>query len=1223
MHCGGEKRHYGVGMTTSTSPKPPTDDTPARGIALGAAVSTPAEPVADAGGSAETGVPADAHHPAAAQQPVAEQVVEPAVTAVVVTKGLTRYLPGLLSSITAQTVLPREVVIVDVSSTGPLTLPPEFANDPRTLFTVVPAQRAKTFGQGVNVALRKVPGAGDSPLLWLLHDDTAAQPSTLEKLLFVVRNSATVAIAGPKQVRLGAEKDLLHVGYSVAMGGQRLSGVELSEFDQGQHDAREDVFAVSLNGALVRNSLWIELRGTDPTYGRYGDSLDFCRRARLAGHRVLVVPGAVIGHAQASLTGARDTEDGAIVAKPSLLDDRQDNHTYFARLRSSLYYSATSYPPLLVPGIWLLALLAAPFRALFRVATKQPRQAVAELMAPIWLFTKLGNALGATIRMSLIKAVPRSTLRELMISQRQVWSHRRDLSLARSTLRRQLYGPSELDEEEFRQVARRRRTLLVTLVALLSATTLAAFWDLLPGFNGAKRIVGGALAPAQATFGDLWQSWTGGWVRDGLGASAPADPLVFSLLPGSLVAGANVQLAVNLTVLLALLLSGLGAWFAAGAVTRALPVRAWATLLWVAAPSLLVGLGQGRLGAIIAHAVLPWFVLTLVRAFGLQAEDQRSRLRYRQQLEADEALEEKLARTRNQEIGLDPNEPIGAGTDLDPNAGAEGCGPAVPAAADSQRPQVSLAALGGSALLFALIVTGAPVLLIPGLLALVLLAFVVPRARFLLAVPIPAIALMGPLLVRAFVNRDFSGWRILFADPGVPVGYETAAPWQLLLGLPTAIPAPNFVTGIWPAMLAILALSFGAVVLVGATVGLVRSGNRSKVVRVLWLIALLGLVTALVSSRVIVANGPTQAITGWSGSGLSLMVLALLGAAVLGFTGVSAKAGAFNFGWRQVVLGLATFLVFLIPLSVLATWSIGRATGNELLAPQASQLRVLDHSVVPAVAQQMQNSGRQARVLAISPAGLDGVTYQLFHRDGSQLLETSTVVNFSHLSGRPDDIANLVAHIARGLEPEGEQPTAFQLGAMGIGSILVPAGPGEDVANLVARLDTIAGLQRVTENVTGTLWRVQPQEIIADVAALEGQLSGVEGDRINAVIVPGEPVWAAIYDATTPTLYENAQPLAATRLAVNTQIDPGAADRVVIIAENAAPGWTARLDGVTLSRVEINGMQGFDLSNFADMGGRLEISYERATQLPWLILQGTVVVVFGLLALPLRRRGLR
>jgi len=48
---------------------------------------------------------------------------------------------------------------------------------------------------------------------------------------------------------------------------------------------------------LVRRDVWDALGGPDPAVRRGRDDLDLCRRAHQAGHRVVVVPRAVVAHA--------------------------------------------------------------------------------------------------------------------------------------------------------------------------------------------------------------------------------------------------------------------------------------------------------------------------------------------------------------------------------------------------------------------------------------------------------------------------------------------------------------------------------------------------------------------------------------------------------------------------------------------------------------------------------------------------------------------------------------------------------------------------------------------------------------------------------------------------------------------------------------------------------------------------------------------------------------
>jgi hypothetical protein len=153
--------------------------------------------------------------------------------------------------------------------------------------------------------------------IWLLPQEAAPAPDALEQLLLGVENAPSVGVAGCKQVAWDDDQRLLDVGFTASSLGLRVTGLDRGEVDQGQHDGRTDVLAVSGAGMLVRRDVWEELGGLDPDLddhdgdqvGRPGADLDLCRRAHLAGHRVVVVPGAVVARAtsQPSRRAARRT----------------------------------------------------------------------------------------------------------------------------------------------------------------------------------------------------------------------------------------------------------------------------------------------------------------------------------------------------------------------------------------------------------------------------------------------------------------------------------------------------------------------------------------------------------------------------------------------------------------------------------------------------------------------------------------------------------------------------------------------------------------------------------------------------------------------------------------------------------------------------------------------------------------------------------------------------
>src|SRR5699024_7355498 len=55
-------------------------------------------------------------------------------------------------------------------------------------------------------------------------------------------------------------------------------------------------FAVSLPGMLIKTDVWVDLEGFDALTPELAQTVDVCWRARLAGHRVAVVPPAEVHH---------------------------------------------------------------------------------------------------------------------------------------------------------------------------------------------------------------------------------------------------------------------------------------------------------------------------------------------------------------------------------------------------------------------------------------------------------------------------------------------------------------------------------------------------------------------------------------------------------------------------------------------------------------------------------------------------------------------------------------------------------------------------------------------------------------------------------------------------------------------------------------------------------------------------------------------------------------
>ncbi|WP_149202586.1 glycosyltransferase [Actinotalea subterranea] len=1198
------------------------------------------------------------------------------VTAVVVTRGVTEYLPDTLAALAAGTRPPQRVVVVDAAHTDDAAQPGELDALVAPLrdvthVTVTTASAARTFGHAVRTGLDQVhaPGGG---WLWLLHDDSAPAPTALAQLLRAVEVAPSVAVAGCKQHTWSGPVRVLEVGLATSRFGRRMTGLEEPEVDQGQHDGRDDVLAVGVAGALVRRDVWETLGGTDPALGPYGDGLDLCRRARLAGHRVIVVPGAVVRHAQASL----GLPVGGAVLNRSGWDARRSAQ---ARREAYLHAQLVHVPLGLVPVVSLLAVVSGLVRALARFVTKEPHLVVAELAAPWRVLARPGRVVAARRRATATRRLPRRSLRPLEASWRDVVRQERDRRLTAAERRRVRQAPSELEVAELAALRTRRRVTLAAVVVAAVSLTALVVGPLVTRVLAGERLTGGSLPFGDADLGELWAAATSGWVPGGLGAAGPTDPLLLALSPLTALTG-TLGGAGALVMLGALVLAALGAWFAAGAVTRSVGLRSWAALVWVAAPALLLGIDQVRLGAVLAHVMLPWVALGVARAIGVARVDavesglvgaqrlgvvhrsvalhESGRARAQARWDAEETGELPLPPPRDDEPdlvvdrGVLEREPHEEGADapeprspqdlpLDrlpsewlpservrsdralPDAPPTEPGPVLRAVAAVRTAEPSLAAAAGAGLAFAVAVAGAPVLLPFGILALLVVAVPARRRRRLVWVALPALVLQGPMVVEAVRTWSTGGWRLLLADPGLPVASTAAPAWQQLLGWPvdaaatldgpwTGLPDP------WPlvvplactgvvAMLAVLALAVGA--------------PRARGIRAAWLVAATGLAAAVAAGAVEVAIadgstpagdplGPTTVLTAaWAGPGTSLALLGLLAAALAGASGVRAAMAHATFGWRQV--GAAALVVVAVagPGLLLGTWTWQARTGD------GPALRTSGVAVVPAVGRQMQDGPDGARVLSLSVDANGDVEATLLRHDGVQLSELSRAVTARALTGLPGAaealgpdaadtaLAEAAAHLASGAPGE----VAADLADLGVGAVLMPPvrvpsdgvldpGPADADADahersLVAgRIDSTLGLERVTETESGIIWRVAAADV-GTTAAWARLVGGDDGALLASV--------------------ESADG------AVDTDIPAGEQGRVLVLADRADGGWHATLDGRPLRSVERGWHQAFEVG---PDGGRLVVTHDAAGRVPWLALQGTVVLVTVLLAVPTRRR---
>ncbi|MFI5800001.1 glycosyltransferase [Streptomyces sp. NPDC051677] len=427
------------------------------------------------------------------------------------------------------------------------------------------------------------------------------------------------------------------------------------------------------------------------------------------------------------------------------------------------------------------------------------------------------------------------------------------------------------------------------------------------------------------------------------------------------------------------------------------------------------------------------------------------------------------------------------------------------------------------------------------------------------------VALVLGLAVLAVRRRDITAYGLRFlAQLGTPL--LVLAPWSLSL-LPFGFftqagldYGPSTATA-----LDLLGASPGGpgtvdgLMLIGivlaALAALLRS-ERHFGVWAAWGVALLGLVFAVLS------NSST-----WAGPATLVYGLALLAAAVIGADGARTRVAEQSFGWRQPVAVLIAFASAAGPLLVAVGWMIGGADGP---------LERRDPVQVPAFVAEEAGNRDQARTLVLDSDSTAHVGYMLVRGSGARLGDAELAA----ADGENNQLDKVVANLVAGSGAD----QADQLGKFAVGYLLVHKGAPREVTRV---LDATPGLKRLSQQDGSALWRVNQEVSRAAIVADSGKGA--------------------------------ATPVAAGPVDIHTTVPDGSGNRVLRLADAAADGWTATLDGKALTRTTLDGWaQGFELP---DSGGKLDVTYDDPfTHTAWLWAQGFLALVLVVLALPGRRR---
>ena len=505
--------------------------------------------------------------------------MQPRVTAILVARNGEQYLNRTLAALARQSRRPDSVVFVDAGSTD---------SSADLLAAAAPTQFVtekgrQTFGSAIAHAVHvATPSTATSDdWLWLLAHDNAPEPGALRALLAAVEIAPSVAVAGPKLMRWNEPDVIASYGETITPFGSSVSLVD-GELDQAQHDRNSDLLGVAASGMLVRRSVYSALGGFDAALPTVDAALDFSIRVRLAGHRIVGVPGARVASAGGPESFGR---------KPGPPSSRA---TRAAQLHRRLAYA----PVAAVPLHWLSILPIAIVRAVWLLLAKHPGAIGGDLRAALAAIVdrRVGTSRRNLARNRVLGWASIAPLRMPWAQVRELRAHQRDL---RAT---------PVDEVLVRERPSFFSSGGAWIVLLLAAVGIVAFGS----FLNATSLTGGGLLPLATTVGELWANVGYGWHDFGGGFIGAADPFASVLaVLGSLSFWSPSTSIVGL-YLVALPLAALAAWWCAARFSRRGWAPAIAAILWALAPPFLSSLSGGHLGAVIAHLLLPWLVLAIV-----------------------------------------------------------------------------------------------------------------------------------------------------------------------------------------------------------------------------------------------------------------------------------------------------------------------------------------------------------------------------------------------------------------------------------------------------------------------------------------------------------------------------------------------------------------------------------------------------------------------------------
>ncbi len=543
------------------------------------------------------------------------------VSVVMVSHDGASWLPAVLDGIREQTAPVAGVVAVDTGSKDGSAdlIESALGAAPPILAGVLRESGRTSYPEAVALAMSALAEHGlATEWVWLLHDDSRPAPDALEQLLATAKARPEADFLGPKLREWPSLKRLLEIGVTISGTGRRETGLERGEYDQGQHDQVREVLAVNSAGLLVRRTALEELGGFDRHLPMFGNDIDLGWRAAAAGRTTLVVPRAVVFHAEAAHRGNRRTP----------LTGR---HTHYQERRAALFTLLANCRGGALPFLAVRLAFGSFLRMLGFVLVRSVGEALDELAALVSVYGRPGPLLEARRqrRQRQAATTDHARVKRLLAPWWLPYRHGLDFisdlaaaatNQAADVAERRRAAAAERDpsppvarhktddDEDFEDTGLVARFFTDPVAVALAIAAIAFVVGARDAFGA---VSGGALSPVPDGARDWWGLHYETWHPIGFGSAVPAPPYVLPLALLASILGTSTTMTVILVAAAPVALWG--AWRFLRVVGRLISrygaprwLLLWGSVSYALVPLVAGAWGSGRWGVVVAAAVLPW-----------------------------------------------------------------------------------------------------------------------------------------------------------------------------------------------------------------------------------------------------------------------------------------------------------------------------------------------------------------------------------------------------------------------------------------------------------------------------------------------------------------------------------------------------------------------------------------------------------------------------------------